>query len=130
MTTWKQAGFHPVSHLVWTKPYPSKTGYTVGHHEVAYLLAKGRPPKPAEPPPDVNPWKDTHNRLHPTQKSVAGGRSADAVQLHGGSEDKGTGCIKPLRWDSEGFCTNLCRPPHRGLRGIKARMNNVHSVHL
>jgi adenine-specific DNA-methyltransferase len=70
MTAWKQAGFRPVSHLVWTKPYPSKTGYTVGHHEVAYLLAKGRPPRPQHPPPDVNPWKDTRNRLHPTQKSV------------------------------------------------------------
>ena len=71
MTAWKQAGFRPVSHLVWTKPYPSKTGYTAGHHEVAYLLAKGRPPRPQHPPSDVNPWKDTRNRLHPTQKSVA-----------------------------------------------------------
>jgi site-specific DNA-methyltransferase (adenine-specific) len=70
MTAWKQAGFRPVNHLVWTKPYPSKTGYTVGHHEVAYLLAKGRPPRPQHPLPDVNPWKDTRNRLHPTQKSV------------------------------------------------------------
>jgi site-specific DNA-methyltransferase (adenine-specific) len=71
MAAWKQAGFRPVSHLVWTKDSPSKTGYTAGHHETAYLLAKGRPPTPDEPPPDVNPWQDTRNRLHPTQKSVA-----------------------------------------------------------
>jgi adenine-specific DNA-methyltransferase len=37
-------------------------------HEQAYLLVKGNPEAPANPPPDVIPWTYTGNRLHPTQK--------------------------------------------------------------
>ena len=37
-------------------------------HEQAYLLVKGNPEVPANPPPDVIPWSYTGNRLHPTQK--------------------------------------------------------------
>ena len=40
------------------------------HDEQAYVLAKGRPNRPARPLPDVLPWYYTGNRLHPTQKPV------------------------------------------------------------
>ena len=70
MRAWKRAGFRAVSHLVWVKPYPSRHGYTSSYHEVGFLLAKGRPPRPAEPLRDVLPWKYTGNRLHPNQKPV------------------------------------------------------------
>ncbi len=67
---WRDAGFTPVSHLVWVKPYHSRKGFTRAHHEAAYLLAKGNPPVPQEAPRDVLDWVYTENRLHPTQKPV------------------------------------------------------------
>jgi site-specific DNA-methyltransferase (adenine-specific) len=70
MSAWKQSGFRPVSHFVWIKSHCSRDGYTRSFHESAFLLAKGRPPKPARPPRDVLPWEYTHNILHPTQKPV------------------------------------------------------------
>jgi DNA modification methylase len=70
MAVWKACGFRPVSHLVWPKPHSSFDGYTQGFHEVGFLLAKGRPPKPEKPPPDVLPWDYTGNRLHPNEKPV------------------------------------------------------------
>ena len=70
MGTWKRVGFVPVSHLVCLKEYPSRVGYTKSHHEVIYLLAKGRPPRPVNPPKDVLEWRYTGNQLHPTQKPV------------------------------------------------------------
>ncbi len=72
MAAWKQCGFRPVSHLVWTKTHCSREGYTRSHHEAAYLLAKGRPPKPAHPPRDVLLWEYTHNIHHPNEKPVSG----------------------------------------------------------
>ena len=72
MAVWKGCGFRPVSHLVWTKAHCSREGYTRSHHEVAYLLAKGWPPKPARPPPDVLPWEYTRNLHHPNEKPVNG----------------------------------------------------------
>ena len=70
MVFWKQSGFRPVSHLVWKKSHCSREGYTQSFHEVGYLLAKGRPPKPGKPPPDVLPWKYTGNRHHTNEKPV------------------------------------------------------------
>jgi site-specific DNA-methyltransferase (adenine-specific) len=70
MLAWKGAGFRPVGHLVFKKEYPSRKGYLAGFHELAYLLAKGRPEPPDETLPDVLPWKYTGNRLHPTQKPI------------------------------------------------------------
>ena len=43
----------------------------------AYLLAKGRPPLPAPPVPDVLDWQYSGNRLHPTQKPVAAAQDSD-----------------------------------------------------
>ncbi|HEV2352907.1 MAG TPA: DNA methyltransferase [Puia sp.] len=72
MACWKEAGFRPVSHLVWVKKHCSREGYTRSHHEVGFLLAKGRPPRPTEPISDVLPWHYTGNTLHPNQKPVVG----------------------------------------------------------
>lgn len=67
----RTAGFRPVSHLSFVKRYASFTGYTRAQHEVAYVLAKGRPKKPESPPADVLEWNYTGNRLHPTEKPVS-----------------------------------------------------------
>src|SRR5437879_6231563 len=53
MQAWKDAGFRPVSHLTWVKLHCSRQGYTRTFHEVGFLLAKGRPPMPTQPPSDV-----------------------------------------------------------------------------
>lgn len=71
MAAWRAAGLHPLAHLVFHKEYASSQRYAAAHHECAYLLAKGKPPKPSEPPADVAPWQYTGNRLHPTQKPVS-----------------------------------------------------------
>jgi site-specific DNA-methyltransferase (adenine-specific) len=71
LAAWRRAGFHPVGHIVWRKDYASSTGYLRARHEQAYLLAKGRPAKPAEPLDDVRPWKYTGNVRHPTEKDVS-----------------------------------------------------------
>jgi site-specific DNA-methyltransferase (adenine-specific) len=64
-------GFTPVGHFVWVKRYASKTGFTQARHEQAYLLAKGHPEKPSNPPADVHQdWCYTGNHLHPIQKLV------------------------------------------------------------
>jgi len=70
MQAWKESGFRPVSHLVWIKRHASREGYTRGRHEVGFLLAKGRPQKPAIPPWDVLFWQYTGNTLHPNQKPI------------------------------------------------------------
>lgn len=67
---WKSAGFRVVGHLVFSKSYASKARYVRYQHESAYQLAKGHPPFPQQPLPDVMPWKYSGNVLHPTQKPV------------------------------------------------------------
>jgi len=67
---WRRAGFRMVGHIVFRKRYASKSRYLAYCHESAYLLAKGRPPLPATPLPDVMDWSYTGNKLHPTQKPV------------------------------------------------------------
>ena len=47
-------------------------GHTRSKHESAYLLAKGYPAMPKDPPSDVLEWAYTGNKLHPTQKPVSG----------------------------------------------------------
>jgi adenine-specific DNA-methyltransferase len=67
---WRKAGFRVIGHIVFNKGYASKSRYLRYQHESAYLLAKGNPPLPAQPLPDVMPWEYSGNRLHPTQKPV------------------------------------------------------------
>jgi adenine-specific DNA-methyltransferase len=70
MNAWRKAGLMPVGHFTFNKPYASSTAFNHSCHENAYLLAKGRPAKPARPIRDTLGWKYTENRLHPTQKPV------------------------------------------------------------
>lgn len=69
MLAWKAAGLTPVGHLVWAKDYTSRRGFLAARHEAAFLLAKGRPPRPATALPDVQPWVYSGNRHHPTEKA-------------------------------------------------------------
>jgi site-specific DNA-methyltransferase (adenine-specific) len=71
VSAFRAAGFRPVSHLSFVKSYSSFTGYTRAQHEVAYILAKGSPSKPMQPPSDVQNWRYTGNKIHPTQKPVS-----------------------------------------------------------
>jgi len=68
MAAWRAAGLRPVGNIIFRKSYASSTRHLARHHEAAYLLAKGFPPFPDRPPPDVIDWHYTGNRLHPTQK--------------------------------------------------------------
>jgi adenine-specific DNA-methyltransferase len=70
LAAWRQAGFDPIGHLVWVKPYASSEKFVRYFHEQAYLLAKGRPRKPRLRLPDVLEWRYTGNELHPSQKPV------------------------------------------------------------
>jgi site-specific DNA-methyltransferase (adenine-specific) len=70
MAAWRNAGFRPVGHITFVKRYASSRGYLRGQHEMAYLLAKGRPPKPKRPISDVIEFAYTGNIMHPTQKPI------------------------------------------------------------
>ena len=70
MHAWRAAGFRPVGHLLFRKSYASRTGFLRSEHEAAYLLAKGKPQRPAKPIGDVLDWTYSGNKLHPTQKPV------------------------------------------------------------
>jgi DNA modification methylase len=70
LAAWRAAGFRPVEHIVFRKTYASSTRHVERRHEQAYVLAKGFPPFPDRPPPDVIDWFYTGNKLHPTQKPV------------------------------------------------------------
>jgi adenine-specific DNA-methyltransferase len=68
---WTEAGFDTVGHIVWPKPYVSSSRFVGVAHESAYVLAKGRPQKPARPLADVQPWEYSGNKAHPTEKAVS-----------------------------------------------------------
>ena len=70
ITAWREAGFRIAGHIVFRKRYASSARHLSYTHEQAYLLAKGFPPFPDRPPPDVIDWHYSGNRLHPTQKPV------------------------------------------------------------
>lgn len=70
IAAWKAAGFSIVGHFVFTKTYTSKSAYVGYTHECAYILAKGRPRLPQHPLADVQGWKYSGNRHHPTEKPV------------------------------------------------------------
>jgi len=71
MQAFRAAGFRPVGHFAFPKPYVSSVGHVRSQHESAYLLAKGNP-RTAKPLADVIQWdENTGNKLHPTQKPIA-----------------------------------------------------------
>jgi adenine-specific DNA-methyltransferase len=70
LAAWREAGFDPIGHLVWVKPYASAVKFVGYYHEQAYLLAKGQPGKPRLRLADVLDWRYTGNEIHPTQKPV------------------------------------------------------------
>ena len=71
LAKWQSLGFRTVGHIVWCKPYASKTTFAHYHHESAFILAKGHPEKPQYPIKDVQPWEYTGNQAHPTEKAVS-----------------------------------------------------------
>ncbi|HEY6803868.1 MAG TPA: DNA methyltransferase [Pyrinomonadaceae bacterium] len=70
LRAWREAGFRPVGHMAFIKPYTSGSGFLKYQHEQAYLLAKGRVDLPVSPISDVQWLRYTGNRLHPMQKPV------------------------------------------------------------
>lgn len=67
----KEVGFRPVSHLAFVKKSWGLGRFTRGQHEVAYLLAKGKPAVPRRAISDVIAWEREEALLHPNQKPVA-----------------------------------------------------------
>ncbi|MBI3303256.1 MAG: DNA methylase [Deltaproteobacteria bacterium] len=70
LSTWRKAGFWTLEQLVWEKEYPSSTGIVSRYHEAAYVLAKGKPPRPELILKSVLEWQYTGNTLHPSQKPL------------------------------------------------------------
>ena len=69
-SAWDLAGLKPVGNIVFAKTYASGERYTRYSHECAFLLAKGHPPLPEQPIPDVLQWHYSGNPRHPTEKSI------------------------------------------------------------
>ena len=66
-----EAGFRPIGHIMFPKPYTSGVRFLRYQHECAYLLAKGEPQEPEHPIADVIQWTHyTGNKLHPSQKPL------------------------------------------------------------
>jgi len=71
MAAWRRAGFRVVGHVTFVKSYGSSARFLSYRHENGYLLAKGQPRLPDNPPSDVVQFKYTGNVKHPTQKPVS-----------------------------------------------------------
>ena len=84
MAAWRKAGFRTLEQHIWVKEYPSSVGAVERYHEAAYLLGKGRPPKPDALLPSVLQWDYTGNKLHPTQKPVSAIRPLLSAYSHKG----------------------------------------------
>jgi site-specific DNA-methyltransferase (adenine-specific) len=103
MSVWKNLGFRPVSHLVFVKNVWGLGHFTRGQHEVAVLLAKGKPKRLRAAVSDVFPWKRVTGAVHQNQKpdavmsrlvenySPAGGTVLDPYM---GSGTTGVACVK------------------------------------
>lgn len=70
LSSWRQAGFRTISVFVLVKRRFGLGYFTRAQHEQAYLLAKGRPPKPVTVPSDVLVWENPSSPLHPNQKPI------------------------------------------------------------
>lgn len=67
---WEAKGLRIVSQIIWHKRYASRRSFTEYRHESAFVLARGRPAKPAQPVPSVMDWVYSGNKRHPTEKAV------------------------------------------------------------
>jgi site-specific DNA-methyltransferase (adenine-specific) len=67
LSSWRSAGFRPISVFVLVKRRIGLGYFSRAQHEQAYLLAKGRPPKPILAPSDVLDWETPAVSLHPNQ---------------------------------------------------------------
>lgn len=70
LSTWRVVGFRPISVFALVKRRIGLGYFTRAQHELAYLLAKGKPPKPAVAPSDVLDWATSGTSLHPNQKPL------------------------------------------------------------
>ena len=70
LSAWREVGFHPVSVFVLIKSHMGLGYYTRAQHEQAYLLAKGKPPKPSPAISDVLDWIGGPPLFHPNQKPL------------------------------------------------------------
>ncbi|BDC49831.1 methyltransferase [Bryobacterales bacterium F-183] len=67
---WRKAGFRPISVYAFVKRRIGLGQFTRAQHELAYLLAKGKPRRPDNAPSDVLEWAPVAKQLHPNQKPV------------------------------------------------------------
>lgn len=70
LSTWKGIGFRPVSLVVGVKHNWGFGHYTRSKQETAYLLAKGRPKKPAAAVADFYAWQRPSLPVHPNEKPL------------------------------------------------------------
>ena len=70
MTVWKLVGFRPVSQIVCVKNGFGLGYFSRAQHEAAYLLAKGKPQKPAKAISDVLDWRRVTAPEHQNQKPL------------------------------------------------------------
>lgn len=70
MTVWKLVGFMPVSQIVFVKNVWGLGYFSRAQHDTAYLLAKGKPRKPAKAISDVVDWRRVSKAQHPNQKPL------------------------------------------------------------
>lgn len=70
LNSWRSVGFRPVSVCAFIKKRIGLGYFTRAQHELAYLLAKGRPKKPERAPSDVFEWEYSGEVFHPNQKPV------------------------------------------------------------
>lgn len=67
---WKSVGLRPVSAIAFVKNRIGFGRFTRSQHELAYLLAKGNPPRPAHAIEDVLHWERPEPQVHPNEKPI------------------------------------------------------------
>ncbi|MBX7136133.1 MAG: hypothetical protein K1X67_25970 [Fimbriimonadaceae bacterium] len=67
-SAWRAAGLRPVSSLVFIKQRFGLGRFTRSQHELAFLLAKGSPKRPARAETDILEWQHPRPQVHPNEK--------------------------------------------------------------